>query len=633
MVRSSNTLLWTGLVVLTIAAYLPVWRNGYVDFDDELYITQNPQVLRGLTAEGFRWAWTTTHGNYWQPVSWLSLQFDAHLFASRRAGGPVLPAAAVHAHSLFWHGASVLFLFAVCLRLTGARGRSFLVAALFAVHPMHVESVAWAAERKDVLSVVFGLPTVWAYVRYLEKPGWGRYLGTTLAFLMSLLSKPMLITLPFVLLLLDYWPLRRMRFASATGEPGRVSVGRLLLEKVPLFILAVGIGIVAMVSRQRAGSPVSLDVLPLSARLANAATAYGWYLMSTVWPTRLAVLYPHPYVNWSVLGTFAGAGTLLVVTALAVWQARRRPWLIVGWLWFVGTLVPVIGLAQGGEQAWADRFCYFPHIGLFVTIVWGLGGLVEQLRLPEPVPGVVGALAVGCLGMLTWIQVRHWRDSVTLWEHAIAVTSDNHRAHLNLGKCYLDRGQLDRAETHFAEAVRLRPDAADYHYSYSVVLLTLGKLDETAEQLQTTLKLNPRQGDACHNLGTVRLRQGKPGLAVRWFRRALEMQPGSADTLAGLGLALLGERKRQEALRSFQAALQANPQEAEAWRGLGLVHLARGEPGKAIEAFGSALQARSALVNAHSELGLALGRVGEWDQAISSHLTAVLMQEQAGETC
>src|SRR6266542_303359 len=282
MVRSSNTLLWAGLVVLTIAAYLPVWRNDFIDYDDEVYITKNPQVLRGLTAEGFRWAWTTCHGNYWQPLSWLSLQFDAHLFATRRPGGPVLSAAAVHAHSLFWHGSSVLLLFALCLLLTGARGRSFLVAALFAVHPMHVESVAWAAERKDVLSVFFGLLTLWAYVRYLEKPGWGRYLGMMLAFLLSLLSKPMLITLPFVLLLLDYWPLRRMRSESATGGPGRVPVGWLLLEKVPLFVLAVGIGIVAVVSRERAGAPVPLDVLPLSARLANAATAYGWYLLSTV---------------------------------------------------------------------------------------------------------------------------------------------------------------------------------------------------------------------------------------------------------------------------------------------------------------------------------------------------------------
>ena len=283
--------------------------------------------------------------------------------------------AAFHGQNLAWHAASALLLFGLWQRLTGARGRSFLVAALFAVHPMHVESVAWAIERKDVLSVFFGVLTLWAYARYLDRPGWKRYLPLGTAFLLSLLSKPMLITLPFVLLLLDYWPLRR------TAPPRR-----LVWEKAPLFALAALFAVVTVVLRFEHGALVSLDDVPLLSRVANALTAYGWYLSTTFYPARLAALYPHPYDHWSPAAALAGAAALLSLTALSVWQARRRPWLITGWLWFVVALVPVIGLAQGGKQAWADRFSYWPHIGLFVAVVWGLGECVERCASPPGSP-------------------------------------------------------------------------------------------------------------------------------------------------------------------------------------------------------------------------------------------------------
>ncbi len=452
MSRLSTPFLCAALLGLTAAAYLPLWDNEFVDFDDEPYIVANPGVSAGLTWSGLSWAWTNDTVPYWMPLTWLSFQFDAHCFSTRDAQGQaVLSPAAFHGQNLAWHAASVLLLFGLWLRLTGARWRSFLIAALFAVHPMHVESVAWAIERKDVLSVFFGLLTLWAYVRYLEKPGWKRYLPLGTAFLLSLLSKPMLMTLPFVLLLLDYWPLRR----TSLGGPSSATFRRLLREKVPLFALAALFAIMTLASRFDHGALVSLDDVSLTARAANALTAYGWYLFRTFAPVRLAVLYPHPNGNWSPPAALAGAGALLSLTALSLWQARRRPWLIAGWLWFVATLVPVIGLAQGGKQAWADRFSYWPHIGLFVAVVWGLGELVERCRIPARLAGVVAALVLGCLGALTWFQVGYWRNTPALWQHALAVTEDNLMAQQNLADYYRNRGQLEEAEPHQEEVYRL----------------------------------------------------------------------------------------------------------------------------------------------------------------------------------
>jgi tetratricopeptide (TPR) repeat protein len=635
MLRIGTAHWCVALLALTLVAYLPLWHNGFVDFDDELYITTNPQVIQGLTWPGFRWAWTNCHAKYWQPLSWLSLQLDASLFSTDSPDGQrLLSPAAFHGQNLFWHVASVLFLFALWQRLTGARWLSFLVAALFAVHPMHVESVAWATERKDVLSVFFGILTLWAYLRYLEKPGWKRYLGIAAAFSLSLLSKPMLLTLPFVMLLLDYWPLRRMVPGTlppeTAGQPPLASVPlrRLVAEKAPLFLLALGIGIVTLAARELSGAAVSLRALPLSARLANAVMGYCWYLSSTYYPLQLAVFYPHPHRNWSILVVLAATATLLAITLLSWGQARQRPWLMVGWLWFAGTLVPVIGLAQGGEQAWADRFSYWPHIGLFVATVWGLAELVGRFRVPALVAGTVGALVLGCLGVLTWVQAGYWRDTATLWERALAATKDNDRAHLNLGKYYMDQRRPDQAAAHFAESVRIEPNSPDGQHLLGIALLSLGQLEKAADHFRETLVRDPKYTNAWYNLGVTRLRQGMADGAIRCFRRVLELEPGSADALAGTGLALWRQGKRQEASQAFQAALRQNPTNAEAWHGLGVAHLVQGDSVQAIEAFAAALRSNPRLVKAYSDLGLAYGRQGQWSQAASCYLTAVQLQDQ-----
>jgi protein O-mannosyl-transferase len=462
MSRFTTLYLCAALLGLTAVVYLPLWNNELVDFDDEPYITANPGVIEGLSWSGLSWAWTNEIAPYWMPLTWVSLQFDAQCFSSRDPEGQViLSPVAFHAQNLLWHAGSVLLLFGLWQRLTGARWRSFLLAALFAIHPMHVESVAWAIERKDVLSVFFGVLTLWAYVLYLEKPSWKRYLPLGTALLLSLLAKPMLITLPFVLLLLDYWPLCRI----SPTLPWKAALRRLIREKAPLFALAATFAFATLVSRFEHGSLVAFNEVPLIPRVANALTAYGWYLFSTFSPSRLAVLYPHPYDNWSLRAALAGGGALLSISALCWWQARQRPWLTTGWYWFVGTLLPVIGLAQGGKQAWADRFSYWPHIGLFIVAVWGLGELVERFRIPARVAGVVGALILGCLGALTWSQVGYWRNTLTLWEHTLAVTENNLQAQYHVAIYYRNRGQMEEAEPYLIEAARIERERLRSHLS------------------------------------------------------------------------------------------------------------------------------------------------------------------------
>jgi hypothetical protein len=459
MDRVRYSLACAALLLLTAVAYLPVWGNDFVDCDDEVYVTRNPEVLVGLSWSGLCWAWDNRAAPYWHPLTWLSLQFDAHFFARRTAEGEVVPSpAAFHGHSLFWHGASVLMLFAACRRLTGAPGRSFLVAALFAVHPLHVEPVAAAAQRKDVLSLFFGLLALWAWAGYVRKPNWRGYLATLGAFLLALMAKPMLMTLPCVLLLLDYWPFARWAGAPGPGAPPpqRKQLASLLWEKAPLLLLAAAAGVLTLECRQRFGSIVTLGTFSLPDRVANVLMAYGWYMSSTFYPLHLAAMYPLQYDHWSVSSALAGLVCLLSVSALCWWQRRRRPWLLVGWLWFVGCLFPVTGLAQGGPQAWADRFTYWPHVGLFIALVWGLAEFAERFRVPVPVRGAVAGLVLGALAVLTWNHVGCWRNSVTLWEHTVAVTSDNDWAHQHLSMLYRKEGRQDEADDHLREAALIQ---------------------------------------------------------------------------------------------------------------------------------------------------------------------------------
>jgi hypothetical protein len=468
-----SLVLGAGLVLLTLAAYLPALRNGFVNLDDGFYVTANPQVRQGITAASVAWALTANVANNWHPLTLLSHLLDVQLFGLDPAGH--------HATSLLLHLANVLLLFAV-LRgmtrgMTGAPWRSAMVAALFAVHPAHVESVAWVAERKDVLSALFWILAMGAYGRYARRPSPGRYLLVALMMILGLTAKPMVVTLPFALLLLDVWPLERLGLGWK----------RLIVEKLPLLALSAAASLVTL--RYQRTSLAPLDLVPWSFRLANAAVSYASYLGKLLLPRNLAVFYPIPLAipAWQV----AGAAVLLAaLTAFAVWKARQAPWLLVGWLWFLGTLVPVIGLVQVGRQAMADRYTYLPSIGLFVAIVWGIAelagdsvgteafflplqgearrgpqrsGLRSAPLLASPRSGWRKTLKVAAMAVIallatgTWMQAGTWKDSITLYHHALAVTRGNYVAHVGLAKALVAKQDWAGAAEQYRAALALRP--------------------------------------------------------------------------------------------------------------------------------------------------------------------------------
>jgi tetratricopeptide (TPR) repeat protein len=633
-----KSLLATLLVLLTLIAYGPIWVNDFIDLDDPVYVTGNPEVKQGFTAESWHWAWTTFHAGFWHPLTWLSLQLDAQLFSEREPEREPLPsAAAFHADNLVWHIATTLLLFALWHRLTSRLWSSFVVAALFALHPMHVESVAWAAERKDVLSAFFGVLTIWFYVRYVEAPGVVRYLAVLGAFVLGLLAKPMLVTLPCVLLLLDYWPLRRWQWhkIASTSDIGGatarapVALGRLVLEKVPLLILAAAASFMTVRTQQHGGAIVTWEALPLDVRLSHAVTSYVWYLEKTFWPQGLAIYYPHPFTAAHLALVLLAFAFLLGVTVFAFLQSDRRPWLVVGWLWFLGTLFPVIGLVQAGDQAYADRFSYLPHVGLFVAVVWGAVDILSKLRIGVPRQAVATIIVLALLAVCTWRQVGYWRDSRTVWEHALDVTTANHRAHSHWAQLALDEGDLATARAHFAEAVRIRPDDPDHRQLLSQAFLLLGDLDEAAVQFLETLS-RKESAEAWHDLGLIRLRQGRAVPAERCFRKALAFGSDNSLTHANLGLALWRQGKHAEATRELETALQLNPVDHIALNGLGLAELFRGRNTRAAELFteaiGAATRTGKFFVPAYSNLGLALSRERKWQNAIRFHREAVQRQ-------
>jgi tetratricopeptide (TPR) repeat protein len=495
------------LVLAVLAVYAPVARNGFVPIDDDVYITGNPAVLAGLTRAGVAWALTATHGGNWHPLTWISHMADVSLFGADPA--------AHHLVSVACHAANAVLLLLLLARVTGRLPESALAAALFAVHPLHVESVAWAAERKDVLSALLFLLTLTAYARYAARPGPRRALPVAALFLLGLAAKPMLVTLPFVLLLLDGWPLGRFR-----AVPAR----RLLLEKVPLFLLSAGSSAVTYLVQRQEGAMGLLGDLAPGARLANAAVGYAAYLGKTLWPARLAVFYPLPeggYPAWRV----AAAGLLLAaLTLLALRRTRVRPWLAAGWLWFLGTLVPVIGLVQVGAQATADRYTYLPLIGLFVAAAWGAGAAARRLRLGGP----AAAAAVVLLGVLmqrSFVQAGYWRDGETLLRHALGATRGNWVAHYTLGVTLEAAGRAEEALAEYRQAALIHPRSFWVNNNLARLLAQQGRIGEAIPLLEAAVRERPQNALLRLNLGLVLEAAGRRDEAAREYAEALRLAP------------------------------------------------------------------------------------------------------------
>ena len=541
--------LWIGLglTLLNWIVYAPASGYGFVNWDDPQYITANPYIIQGLTPASAWWAMTTTYQFYWHPLTWLSYLADFSMFGFN-AGG-------YHAVNVALHAINSCLVFVALRSLTGALWRSAFVAALFAVHPMHVESVAWISERKDVLSGLFGLLALLAYGRYVRHPGWRRYLAVAGLFALGLMAKPMLVTLPLGLLLLDYWPLARY-----PREP----LSKLAIEKAPLFGVSLVAGVATLGAQRAAGAVADVDQVSLGLRVSNAVVSYAIYLGKSFWPENLGPLYPLlPVPGWQLV---LALGFLTAVTAAAIGLRKSHPYLLVGWLWFVGMLAPVIGFLQSGAQAYADRFTYLPHVGLFAAFTWGCAALTA--RVPRSRVAIAGGAVIAILTALSVRQVGYWRDSIALWERALEVAPINYLAHANLGVELRSAGRPKEALAHFEESLRIRPDFPEAHNYLGTALAEQGRLADARAQLTEALRLKPAYPDAHNNLGAVYSMSGQPEAAIREFEASLRLNPNQADAHANLGVMFEQSGQIDTAIRHFEHALRINPQHAEARRSL-----------------------------------------------------------------
>jgi len=533
-------LIYTALVLVTFLAYEPVRHNDFVDYDDDIYVTNNPTVQTGLNVKSLMWAFSRPHIANWHPLTLLSHMLDCQLFGLNPFWH--------HLTSLFFHIANTLLLFWILNKMTGLVWPSAFTAAAFALHPLHVESVAWVAERKDVLSGFFWMLTIAAYIRYTEHRCVGRYLFVFFAFGLGLMAKSMLVTLPFALLLLDYWPLDRLRWE-------RQNIHRLITEKIPLFILTLFSGIIAFISQHGARTSELLIDVSLSGRISNAIISYLAYILKTFYPTRLAVLYPHPGNDLPVYKPIFAFIILVAISAGAIYMARRRRYLVVGWLWYLGTLVPVIGFVQIGLQAMADRYTYLPSIGLFIMVAWGGTELLAKWRYRRVGFAIAAGLALAGMLLCTRLQLRHWRNSETLFKHAISVTENNFTMHYNYGKVLSDESRFEEALVHFNQALQINPRDHEARNNKGLALLDLKKYDEASLCFKEALALRPGHYETILNMGLVMARQGKFAQAVKHFNMVLEMKPYWPRVHYNLGLALTQIGKLDDAFRHLTKAL------------------------------------------------------------------------------
>jgi tetratricopeptide (TPR) repeat protein len=541
--------LWISLALaaLVLFIYAPVWNYNFVTFDDPEYVTLNPYIAQGLTWSGIAWAFTAGYLSYWHPLTWLAHMLDIQLFG--------MNAGLHHATNVLLHIANSVLLFLFLRRFTGSLWPSAFAAALFATHPLRVESVAWIAERKDVLSTLFWMFTMWAYLEYVRKPAPARYAAVVLLFAAGLMSKPMLVTLPFVLLLLDLWD-RPSQFVAGLAT--------LIKQKLPLFALTIISSVITYQVQRQVGAVATLDALSLPLRIGNAIVSYAAYIGKAVWPIRLAVLYPFlPLEAWTV----AQAAILLAVISAAVWRAHRT-YLVVGWLWFLGTLVPTIGLVQVGGQAMADRFTYVPLIGIFIMIAWGAAELSAKWRVSRAVMAAAATVVLLACTVTARAQVGYWSDSAALWEHTLAVTAENYRAHNNLGFYFANENRLPEAIAHFTEALRIRPDFAEGHSNLGAALARQGRMDEAIANYRAALTADPEMADAHNNLGVALAGQGKTDEAIHEFLETLRIHPNDANAHANVAMMLSDQGKTAEAREHFTAALRLNPNHEQARQGL-----------------------------------------------------------------
>ena len=621
------------LAVLTVTAFWQLKDCGFINFDDPLYVYENAHVQTGLNWNSIGQAFSSELAKvgHWHPITWLSLMLDYQIFG--------LNPHCYHLINLLFHVMNTILLFLILHRMTKSLWPSAFVTALFAIHPLHVESVAWITERKDVLSAFFWMLTLGAYSYYVEHPGFLRYIFILLFFAMGLMAKSMLVTLPFVLLLLDYWPLRRFQeinpeqkiqaevFNLTPSVKETLEVEKpadteykwsliypLLLEKVPLFVLAVLSSIVTYLAAQSAGAVRFLKTLPLGARIENAFVSYIAYIGKMIWPSNLAVFYPHQLLlPWQVLGSVL---LLITITVAVFMMVKRSPYLATGWLWYLGTLVPVIGILQAGSQAMADRYTYIPLIGLFIIVAWGVPDLLKKWNYRKEILWASSALVILCLSIITWTQVGYWQNSITLYDHTLKITDYNWPIYYCRGNAYSELGNYRQAIEDLNRAIEIKPDYVMAYTSRGVAYIYLGNYRQAIEDLNRGIVIRPSYAEAYNNRGLAYNGLGNYRQAIEDFNRAIAIRPSYAEAYNNRGLAYNGLGNYKQAIEDFNRVIAIRPNYPEAYLNRGLAYGGLGNYRQAIEDFNRVIAIRPNYPEAYLNRGLAYGGLGNYRQAI-----------------
>ncbi len=570
--RLAKPALLLGLLIaaLTLVVYWQITGFRFVNYDDYEYVVKNPRIQQGLTADNVRWAFTESYYANWHPLTWLSYMLDAEMFG--------IDARGFHLTNLALHTANALLVLYLMQTLTGCLWRSGLVAAMFAVHPLHVETVAWVSDRKDLLCTLFGLAAIVAYGRFARRGKWRCYAASLALFLLSLSAKQMLVTLPVVLLLLDFWPLKRLlppnasRDVKDTTQPPSASRLRIAAEKIPYAVVAGLFCVVAVVAQRSEGTVKSIDQFPLAARAANAVTVYIIYVAKALWPVNLAVNYPHPGVDFSVAEVLVCAAVLLTVTVVALWQWRKHSYLLVGWAWYLVTFLPVIGLVQIGIMRMADRYTYFPSIGFYLAGAWGIEWLLSECLAGRMIPrqrvpvwgGILGSGIVLALAVLSARQAVVWRDSIALFTHALSVNGEAASAvtHYQMAHALHEVGRYDEAQKHYAHALELKPGYANAYHDLGVLSRDRGRLDEAIDYFVKSIECAPGMAKAHYNLALALQTKGDAkdlDRVVAHYQQAIEHGPGFAAAHANLGVALEAKGDVEEAYSHYTYAIYLDP--------------------------------------------------------------------------
>jgi len=551
-----DTIICLVMAMLIICCYWQVQKYEFINYDDYTFIVENSHVRNGLTKEGIKWAFSTTEGANWHPLTWLSLMMDAQLYRGNPGG--------YHWTNVLFHIANTVLLFLFLRLNTGHIWKSAFVASLFALHPLHVESVAWISERKDVLGAFFWMITLLFYARYVKRRTVMGYISFFVFFILGLMSKPMVMTLPFVLLLLDEWPLKHLRFKEMQINNKKFFGGDdhfYLREKIPLIICSIVCGLVALYTQKKGGALLPFDYLHLDSRLANAVMSYVYYLYKMIWPCSLALFYPHPGL-WPFGMVLMSGFTLLAIT-IGTWVSKRS-YLKAGWLWYMGTLIPVIGLIQVGKQAMADRYTYLPLIGIFIMIAWGVPDLCKRTFIKKYILPAAATIVIIIMAVLNWHQIGYWKNSVTLFQHTLSVTRDNYEIHNNLGVVYFDQQQYEKALSHYKRALQIKPGYAIVYNNVGKVLLATGDIDGAIEQFSIALQKNATLTYAKRNLADALINKGEYARAVYYYKELLIGHPDDPELHNNLGVALAYMGEKGEALAHFKTALQIKPDYHEA---------------------------------------------------------------------